>query len=97
MYIIIEHRLRDYSRPYEMDQRHSVALRYLSSDYDRAFEYYSELLRQYPEMEVLDPHGHALMRAEELYGRHEIALLDVPEDQSVSVLACPVIQATYVE
>ena len=94
MFVVSEYVCRDRSQLYELDRSHRVRLRYLSSSLEEASSFARSLALQY-RLQEEEPQGSAVMRFSS--SRRQVAVLDVPEGESISVLACRAIHDQYIE
>jgi hypothetical protein len=101
MFVVSEYVCRDRSQVYELDRSHYVRLRFLSSSFEEASSFARRLAAQH-HMEEEEPQGSAVLRfsgssQSPSHSHRHVAVLDVPEGESMSVLACPAIHDIYVE
>jgi len=94
MFVVSEYVCRDRSQVYALDRSHYVRLRYLSSSLEEASSFARRLAEQH-HMEEEESQGSAVLRFSG--SSRQVAVLDVPEGESMSVLACPAIHDIYVE
>jgi hypothetical protein len=93
IYVVTEHTCKDHSRPYELDRKHAVEIRFVSTNEEEAIDAYMVLSRG---LTPQTPQGAAMFRSADYYAHHEVALLAL-EEGAVSALACPVIHEYYYE
>lgn len=94
MFMVSEYVMQDRSQVYALDRSHYVRLRYLSSSLEEASSFARHLAEQH-HMEEEPQQGSAVLRFSG--SSRQVAVLDVPEGESMSVLACPAIHDMYVE
>lgn len=96
MFAIIEHQVRDNSIPdsHHVSIDHAVVIRFVSSDFDAAMEYYEQHATQFEQLRC-EGYDFTIFRAYDKESRTEWALLAVPEGESLSTLCCPVIHVEY--
>lgn len=94
MFVVCEYVCRDRSQLYELDRSHYVRLRYLSSSLEEASSFARSLAVQH-HLEEEEPQGSAVLRFSG--SSRQVAVLDVPEGESISILACPAIHDVYIE
>lgn len=95
VYVVTEHICRDHSRPYELDRKHTVAIRYVTTSEEEAIEAYTNVSHG---LSPQPPQGSAIFRSSDYYDRdHQVALLALEEGTAISVLACPTIHEYYYE
>ena len=100
MFVVSEYVCQDRSQIYALGRSHYVRLRYLSSSLEEASSFARRLAVQH-HMEEEGPQGSAVLRfsgsSRQSSSRRQVAVLAVPEGESMSVLACPAIHDIYVE
>jgi len=96
MYLVVSYEMVNRSEFCVLDRVHRVAVRGVYSDYDQA-EDRAASIAQVEECFAEEARGAAVRRFVRDSGDYEVAVLDVPEGEDVSVLAAPVIHDYYAE
>lgn len=99
MFIVTLHEVTNKSSFCVFDKKHKVEITYISNDYNAAFGVAQSIADKHDNVIRVEPAGSAVTRWANgnYWPDFEIAILKVPEDKLMSVLAAPVIHDRYVE